>query len=149
MGEKAWWRGPARVSEWPEGEILAGAVYVYPARREPVALALSRKELLRVMGADVPDAEIEAILSALGFAPRRADETRAPNSPIAKWQCLQPSWRQDVTREVDLIEEVARHYGLDKFPPRLHASKQPAARLAHAQAEDQLRQRLIGLGYHH
>jgi phenylalanyl-tRNA synthetase beta chain len=48
---------------------------------------------------------------------------------------------------VDLIEEVARHYGLDKFPPRLHPSKQPAARLPHAQAEDRLRERLIGLGY--
>ena len=148
MAEKASRRCAALVRDLAGGEILAGVVDVYPARREPLALELSRKELLRVMGADVPDAEIEAILSALGFAPRRAGETRAPNSPIAKWQCLQPSWRQDVTREVDLIEEVARHYGLDKFPPRLHASKQPAARLPHAQAEDRLRERLIGLGYH-
>ena len=52
-----------------------------------------------------------------------------------------------MTREVDLIEEVVRHHGLDKFPPRLHASKQPAARLPHAEAEDRLRERLIGLGY--
>jgi phenylalanyl-tRNA synthetase beta chain len=60
---------------------------------------------------------------------------------------MQPSWRQDVTREVDLIEEIARHHGLDKFPARLHGSKQPAARLPHAEAEDRLRERLIGLGY--
>ena len=55
-----------------------------------------------MMGADVPDAEIEAILGALGFAPRRADASAAPNSPLAVWECRQPSWRQDVTREVDL-----------------------------------------------
>src|SRR6202040_366463 len=70
------------------------------------------------------------------------------DAPLARWQCRQPSWRQDVTREVDLIEEVVRHYGLDKFPPRLQPSKQPAARLPHAEAEDRLRERLIGLGYH-
>ena len=147
MAEIASRRCAALIRELAGGEILAGVVDVYPARREPLALELSRQELLRVMGADVPDDEIEAILGALGFAPRRGGEARAPDSPLARWQCLQPSWRQDVTREVDLIEEVARHYGLDKFPPRLHASKQPAARLPHAEAEDQLRERLIGLGY--
>ena len=62
-------RAPDR--ELAGGEILAGAVDVYPARREPLHLSLSRAELLRIMGADVPDAEIEAILDALGFAPLR------------------------------------------------------------------------------
>jgi phenylalanyl-tRNA synthetase beta chain len=122
-------------------------VDVYPARREPLPVELSRKELLRLMGGDVPDEEIEAILGALGFAAHRIDDERESDSALARWQCEQPSWRQDVSREVDLIEEVARHYGLDKFPPRLPAAKQPAARLAHAQAEDRLRERLIGLGY--
>jgi phenylalanyl-tRNA synthetase beta chain len=144
MAEAASRRCAALIQELAGGEILAGVVDVYPSRREPLPLDLSRKELLRVMGADVPDQVIEAILGALGFAPKR---NGAPDSPLAKWLCRQPSWRQDVTREVDLIEEVARHYGLDKFPPRLHPSKQPAARLPDAQAEDRLRERLIALGY--
>jgi phenylalanyl-tRNA synthetase beta chain len=148
MAELASRRCAAVIRELAGGEVLAGVVDIYPARREPLPLDLSRKELLRVMGASVPDTEIETILGALGFAPKRADKTRgAADSPLARWQCRQPSWRQDVTREVDLIEEVARHYGLDKFPPRLHPAKQPAARLPHAEAEDRLRERLIGLGY--
>ena len=152
MAELASRRCAALIRELAGGEVLAGVVDVYPARREPLALELSRKEILRVMGADVPDREIEAILRALGFAPQRIDQhidqTRgAADATLARWQCRQPSWRQDVTREVDLIEEVARHYGLDKFPPRLHPAKQPAARLPHAEAEDRLRERLIGLGY--
>ncbi len=147
MAELASRRCAALIQELAGGEILAGVVDVYPARREPLPIELSRKELLRLMGADVPDEEIEAILGALGFAPHRIGDERKPDSPLAQWQCVQPSWRQDVSREVDLIEEVARHYGLDKFPPRFHAAEQPAARLPHAQAEDRLRERLIGLGY--
>jgi len=148
MAEVASRRCAALIRELAGGEVLAGVVDVYPARRTPLALELSRKELLRVMGANVPDGEIDAILGALGFAPRRSNRTRgAKNSPVARWRCRQPSWRQDVAREVDLIEEVARHYGLDKFPPRLHPAKRPAARLPYALAEDRLRERLIGLGY--
>jgi phenylalanyl-tRNA synthetase beta chain len=52
-----------------------------------------------------------------------------------------------VEREIDLIEEVARIYGLDKFAPRLPAARQGAARLPHYEAESRLRERLIGLGY--
>ncbi len=132
MAELASRRCAALIQELAGGDILSGVVDVYPARREPLPIELSRKELLRLMGADVPDEEIEAILGALGFAPHRIDDEREPDSPLARWQCEQPSWRQDVWREVDLIEEVARHYGLDKFPPRLPAAKQPAARLPHA-----------------
>ena len=63
------------------------------------------------------------------------------------WECRQPSWREDVSREIDLVEEVARFHGLEKFPPRLARAKQPSARLPHAEMEDRLRERLIGLGY--
>ena len=148
MAEVASRRCAALIHELAGAEVLAGLVDVYPGRREPLALELSRRELLRIMGVDVPAGEIETILAALGFSPERVHNgSGAPDSPSAKWRCRQPSWRQDVTREVDLIEEVARHYGLDKFPPRLHPSKQPAARLPHAEAEDRLRERLIGLGY--
>ena len=148
MAELASRRCAALIREIAGGEILAGVVDVYPSRSEPLRLELSRKELLRVMGGDVPDDEIEAILGALGFAPRHVDAVRrGADSPLAIWECTQPSWRQEVAREVDLIEEVARHFGLDKFPARLPASRQPAARLPHAEAEDRLRERLIGLGY--
>jgi len=102
-----------------------------------------------VMGADIPDKEIEAILGALGFAPVRVDQNRgAEGSLLAEWECTQPSWRAEVEREIDLIEEIARIHGLDKFPPRLPAARQGAQRLPHYEAELRLRERLIGLGYH-
>src|SRR5580704_10212243 len=131
------------------GELLSGVVDIYPGKRAPKKITVTRAEFLRVMGADVPDKDIEAILGALGFAPIRVDHTRgAANSLLAAWECTQPSWRADVEREIDLIEEVARIHGLDKFPPRLPAARTAAARLPHYEAETRLRERLIGLGYH-
>ncbi|HUK30087.1 MAG TPA: phenylalanine--tRNA ligase subunit beta [Candidatus Acidoferrum sp.] len=129
------------------GEALAGVVDVYPRKPQPGVLLLARRELLRVMGGDVPDAEIETILTSLGFDPRRTDKDGGANSPAAVWECRQPSWRADAAREIDLIEEVVRHYGLDKFAPRLPAARTTAARLPNAAHEDRLRERLAGLGY--
>ena len=148
MAELASRRAAELIQRLAGGEILAGVVDVYPGHEVPLKMELTRKELLRVMGADVPDREIEAILAALGFAPVRVDVNRgSPGSLVAIWECHRPSWRRDVTREVDLVEEVARHWGFEKFPPRLPAAKRPAERLPHAEAEDSLRQRFVALGY--
>jgi len=131
------------------GELLSGVVDPYPGKRAPKKITLTRRELLRIMGADVPDKDVEAILASLGFAPVRVDQNRGTlNSILAAWECTQPSWRAEVEREIDLIEEVARVYGLDKFPPRIPAARAGATRLPHREAETRLRERLIGLGYH-
>jgi phenylalanyl-tRNA synthetase beta chain len=130
------------------GELLAGVVDVYPGKRSVKRIQLTRTELLRVMGADVPDNEIEVILAALGFAPVRIDGNRgSAGSLLAAWECTQPSWRAEVEREIDLIEEVARIHGLDKFPPRLPAARQGAQRLSKYIPESRVRERLIGLSY--
>jgi len=130
------------------GELLGGVVDVYPGKRVAKKITVTRAEILRVMGGDVPDKEVERILSALGFAPVRVDQNRGQSGALlAAWECTQPSWRAEVEREIDLIEEIARVYGLDKFPPRLPAARQGAARLPQYDAETRLRERLIGLGY--
>jgi len=148
MAELASRRAAELVQQLAGGEILAGVVDRYPRRESPLRIELSRKELVRVMGEDVPDRDIEEILGALGFLPARRDQNRGSRGSIlAVWECQQPSWRRDVTREIDLIEEVARHYGYDKFPPRLPPARQPARRRSHAGALDRVRERLMALGY--
>ncbi len=148
MAELASRRCAELILQLAGGELLCGVVDVYPGKRAPKKIQVTRGELLRVMGADVPDKEIESILGALGFAPVRVDQNRgSAGSILATWECTQPSWRADVSREIDLIEEIVRVYGLDKFPPRLPASRQGAARLPYYQADVRLRERLIGLGY--
>jgi phenylalanyl-tRNA synthetase beta chain len=148
MAEVASRRCAELILQLAGGELLSGVVDLYPGKRAALKITLTRAEFLRIMGADVADNEIEAILKALGFAPVRIDQNRGTsNSLLAAWECTQPSWRADVEREIDLIEEVARIHGLDKFPPRLPASNVVAARLPHYEAETRFRERLIGLGY--
>jgi phenylalanyl-tRNA synthetase beta chain len=148
MVELASRRAVELIQQLAGGELLAGVIDIYPRRAATTPIEISRKELLRVMGADVPDRDIEEILSALGFHPVRTDGNRSSEGSLdAVWQCKQPSWRSDVTRGIDLIEEVARHYGYDKFPTRLPPAKQPAHRLPHAEAMDRLRERIVALGY--
>jgi phenylalanyl-tRNA synthetase beta chain len=148
MAELASRRCAELILQLAGGELLSGVVDIYPGKRAAKKMSITRAEILRVMGADVPDKEIESVLGALGFAPVRVDQNRGQaGSILAAWECTQPSWRADVEREIDLIEEVARVYGLGKFPPRLPAARQGAARLPQHEAESRLRERLIGLGY--
>jgi phenylalanyl-tRNA synthetase beta chain len=148
MAELALRRAAELILQLAGGELPAGVVDVYPGKRAPNKIRVTRAEILRVMGADVPDKQIEASLGALGFAPVRIDQNRgAEGSLLAAWECTQPSWRAEVEREIDLIEEIARICGLDKFPPRLPAARQGAAHLPHYEGETRLRERLIGLGY--
>jgi phenylalanyl-tRNA synthetase beta chain len=148
MAELASRRCAELIQQLAGGEILAGVVDAYPRKPGREKIELTRKEILRVMGADIPDTDVENALSALGFTPVRSDSGRgSKNALLAVWECRRPTWRHDVTREIDLVEEVARHYGFDKFPARLPPARQPAARLPHAVAEDAMRERLIALGY--
>ena len=148
MAEVASRRCAELILQLAGGELLSGVVDGYPGKRAAKKISVTRAEILRVMGADIPDREVETILGALGFAPVRVDQNRGQlGSILAAWECTQPSWRGEVEREIDLIEEVARVYGLDKFPARLPAARQGAARLPHYEAEARLRERLIGLGY--
>src|SRR5256885_11341990 len=149
MAEVASRRAAELILQLAGGELLSGVVDVYPGKRVAKKITVTRAEILRVMGADVPDKEIERILGALGFAPVRVGQNRGQEGALlATWECTQPSWRGEVEREIDLIEEVARIYGLDKFPARLPAARQGAARLPHNESESRVRERLIGLGYH-
>ncbi|HEY2108296.1 MAG TPA: phenylalanine--tRNA ligase beta subunit-related protein, partial [Candidatus Acidoferrales bacterium] len=87
MAEIASRRAAELILQLAGGELLAGVVDVYPGKRPAKKIPLTRAEFLRIMGADVSDKEIEAILSALGFAPVRNDENRgAANSLLAAWQ---------------------------------------------------------------
>jgi phenylalanyl-tRNA synthetase beta chain len=106
----------------------------YPHPREPKRLHLRRERLARILGTPVPDDDVVRILRGLGL-----DVTPAADG----WDVVAPTFRVDLLREADLIEEVGRHYGFDKleatFPPMLLPAPPPDPRVT----RDQLVRRLL------
>lgn len=128
------------IRELAGGELDPHTSDVYPRPAGAQAILVRGGELARHLGMEVPAEDVERILVGLGFAPRPRGRTG--------WKCTVPTHRVDASREIDLVEEVARHYGYDRFPLRLPASSgQPARKTPHAAKEERLRSRLLGLGY--
>src|SRR6202047_5361692 len=87
MAELASRRCAELILQLAGGELLSGVVDVYPGKGGAQQILLTRAELLRVMGAAVPDKEIEASLTALGFSPARVDQNRGvEGSLLAAWE---------------------------------------------------------------
>jgi len=97
------------------GRARGTVVDRYPARIEPILLRLRRTKIQGLLGIVIPDADVRRILESLGFALRDAPD---PSTALGTsgWDVTVPTRRVDVVREVDLIEEVARHYGFDRLP---------------------------------
>ena len=89
------------------GKVAKGVVDVYPAKSEQKKVTLRLSRLNKLLGIEVPAEKAMKILSALDFKPKLKDGLIT---------CVAPSWRSDVYREVDLIEEVARVHGYGKVP---------------------------------
>jgi len=132
-------RTASLIAELAGGEILRGVVDVYPRPYKGAELSLRSSEVLRILGVDVSAEETERILSALGFQMNSAGETG--------WQVTPPSFRVDVSRDVDLIEEVARHYGYDRLPTHVRPAPPRVERNTRREKEHTVSETLVGLGY--
>jgi phenylalanyl-tRNA synthetase beta chain len=121
------------------GEALRGVVDVYPRPQRLEDIVLRRSQIYRVLGAEVLWEEVERILRALGFQLER----RGPDA----WRVTPPSFRLDVTREVDLVEEIARHYGYDRLPARLRTAPPRVEKDVAREKEQAITARLVALGY--
>src|SRR5579872_1594567 len=75
----------------------------------PAIIALRKREIPRLLGFDLEDAEIVRVLAALGF-----ETVPAHSSGETTFEVLVPLWRSDITIEADLVEEIARMVGYDR-----------------------------------
>jgi len=106
------------------GMIARGMADCYPAPQAPPVLTLTTEEVRRILGMDLPQGEIERVLTALEFQCVRVDE--------ATLRVTAPDHRLDigtgVTGAADLIEEIARIYGYDRIPVTEMADTLPPQR---------------------
>ncbi|MBN1475726.1 phenylalanine--tRNA ligase subunit beta [Candidatus Sumerlaeota bacterium] len=135
-------RATQLIKEICGGEVARGTIDVQSSITEissPIALRLSRVQQL--LGLNLPHTEIADLLVHLGCEIVRADREQ--------FFVTAPSWRVDLTREIDLIEEIARIRGYDQIPVSLPAVVgQPRALPPQSEATGPLTDTLVAEGFH-
>ena len=102
-------------------------------------MLLRRSRLARLMGLQIEAKEVEQTLNSLQF--------RVLSSTAEGWTVALPTARMDVEREIDLIEEIARHHGYGNLPSTLPAWQGSPRRRKEYQVEKIVTERLLHLGY--
>jgi len=123
------------------GELVGGVVDVVSRQIDLAPVLLRLSEVRRILGGNLEAREIFRILKKLGFA------LIPEGQGDAQFRVQIPSWRLDVEREIDLIEEIARLHGYDKFENTLPAYSGAVAEPPNAAMDATLRSRALALGY--
>ena len=121
------------------GTLIGDVIDVIARKLDLAPIELDVAEVYRILGEKLPTFEIDRILTRLGFVLMASGE--------GTYLVQIPSWRLDVEREIDLIEEIARLHGYDKFENTLPAYVGEVRDLPDAQKDARVRSSLLALGY--
>jgi phenylalanyl-tRNA synthetase beta chain len=111
---------------------------VYPRKIKPVTVAFRPLRAQQLIGKAIRESDMQSIFNRLQFK---------VSQPNKEWRVVAPTFRPDLTREIDLIEEVARVYGFDHIEPRLRSTISLQRRRHHIEAvTDKLRNLFTGMG---
>ena len=123
------------------GDLVGDVVDVVSQKMDQAPVVLHVSEVRRILGSNLDAGLIFSLLKRLGF-------TLIPEGQgDAQFRVHIPSWRLDVEREIDVIEEIARLHGYNKFPNTLPAYSGAVEELPHAPIDAKLRQCALALGY--
>ncbi len=131
----------ALILESGGGELIGDAIDVVSKKMDQAPVVLRLAEVQRLLGGNLSTREILRILKKLGF-------TAIPEGQAdAQFYVSAPSWRLDVEREIDVIEEIARLHGYDKFENTLPAYSGAVVEAPNAAIDASFRARALALGY--
>lgn len=128
------------ISEVCGGEIANGEIDVYPKKINPLEILLRYKTVERILGYKIDEQKIKEIFSNLGIDIKE----QATDYLVV----LVPTFRPDIEREIDLIEEIARIHGYDNIPTIEKISVTLQKRNDESEFSDQLRNAAISLGFY-
>lgn len=131
-----------RILQSGGGNLEGGEIDVVARHLDQAPVVLRLSEIRRILGEDLGTNEVLRVLRRLGFdlMPETGEE------PAFTVQI--PSWRLDVEREIDLLEEIARLHGYDKFANTLPPFAGAVVESPDAKKDERVRSTLLALGYH-
>ena len=131
-------RAAQLIAELAGGEIVGGYIDENPVKFEDVEVELRVSRTNKILGIELSREIISDILQRLGI------QVQKSNGDVLI--CTIPSFRPDLTREIDLIEEVARIYGYDKIPGDSRINFEISIDKIQQRLEDKIREILTGYG---
>ena len=126
----------------PAGVTLAtGAVDVDGDRPAPVTVPVRTSRVNAILGTELTSAHITGLLRPIGFgvAPSGADDG-------SEQQVTVPTFRPDTSTEIDVIEEIARHFGYSNIPRRIPSGVRAGSLTPRQHARRLVRQAMLGAG---
>jgi phenylalanyl-tRNA synthetase beta chain len=130
----------AREAGAPAPLMLAGLLDARPVPAVPLRLTVRAERVNALLGTDLDEVAMRSYLEPIGFA--------TSGSHRGVFEVTVPSFRPDVTREADIVEEVARHHGYERIPSRERRSPGVGALVPHQKRRRDLRRALCGIGAH-
>ena len=97
------------IKEIAGGEIINEIIDIYPNKIEPKLLSVRFSRIERILGFKISNENVKSIFMGLKF-----DITKESDDLL---EVKVPTFRNDIEREIDLVEEIIRIYGLDEIPP--------------------------------
>jgi phenylalanyl-tRNA synthetase beta chain len=140
LSERASLRAAVLLAELADGEIAPGVVDVGAPLGDRPPAALRWSQIRRLLGVDVPREKVRSYFEGLDLEIRREDDTSIEVRP--------PSWRVDLEREADLLEEVARIHGFDVVPAETSMPVRSPRRSPMDRTIEAARSFLVGAGLH-
>ncbi|MCE2540645.1 MAG: phenylalanine--tRNA ligase subunit beta [Acidobacteria bacterium] len=115
----------------------------YPTPRHRATVTLRHARIGHVLGVEVEPGFVPATLERLGFG---VDGEATEGGGRPRWRVTVPPHRGDVSREIDLIEEIARHHGYERFPSTFPALVRPPAPASGTRSRQRLLRRVLTAG---
>lgn len=132
-------RAAQLIAQLADGQVLSGEIDNYPLPAKPKKIFLRPARVNQLLGVNLKPATIAAILESI--------ELKTKAVEAEKYEVMVPTFRVDLEREVDLVEEVARLYGLDNIPATVKlSSEQEHGFTPEQKMRQQVRDLLIACG---
>ena len=121
------------------GELAPGVIDLGPKVPAPTPIVLRLSQLKRILGIEIPAAEVQRILAALGCSITASSATELT--------AVAPTWRRDLTREIDLVEEAARIHGYEAIPEDISVPMAPSHKSDSDRAMQRVRNVFTAAGF--
>ena len=137
-------RAAQLISEIAGGNILKNQIDVYPKKMKSSTVKVDLTTVNNILGTNLTSSKVIKLLAGIGLSGRTQKKKKVKSDLMS---FVVPTFRPDITREIDIIEEVARLYGYDNIETKIKSLIQFSTQVPKLELNDKIREWLVGKGF--